>query len=641
MAIISPNTFDPLKRYIAVRLQQGVPIVDADWNELEDVRKFELRSFLKWYVGDGTPEGAEGFKIVGDATADDFNIQAGAPALPGGGGTIPNTDKGLAFVGRYLVDGVDVIIGEDPRVKNQPLHTSKAGSAALAAAWGVPVVSNLPAVNDTGIVIYLDVWDRLVTPTEDPNLVPPGLGTESCARFKREWVVRWRTSPTVSGVKTMVPPQRGDSDYQAGHSYTTIASIVRRTSNGAVLASDVTDRRTRRLLVPPATLVEDTLGGTLADYRRGLNRPAISLREALNATLRGELPSKAPAAVSPTGGKPLNYSLFTSPVNGRIGAVWQSDVSGVNQLQMSVHDGTSFPAPTTIGPGATVRTSPSVAILPNGDHLVAHELGTEVHYLRFSNPAAPGSSNLVATGVSRPVVAVTGDHAVFFFATATAWQYRRLRHTDNVWLDAAPVAISVSPAGTTSGSKPHATVDTAGRVVFAFRIASGSTESIFAANIHPTSGLLWSVLVNSTSAAVPSVHVVPLASQHTLVFYSVASLGQGQMLVHRLDQNGGTFSTGSFLGLSNQALMPAAAVDAQGSVWLYTTGSGNLFCLRYDPDASLFSSPFRSQLSTGTGLKTNPIAILAADKSTYVAYVVTDVNGVAQSIQYKQLFTVL
>jgi len=33
MGNFSRNTFDPLKDYVAVRLQQGVPVLDADWNE--------------------------------------------------------------------------------------------------------------------------------------------------------------------------------------------------------------------------------------------------------------------------------------------------------------------------------------------------------------------------------------------------------------------------------------------------------------------------------------------------------------------------------------------------------------------------------------------------------------------------------
>ena len=55
MAVITPDRFDPMLRYVNVRVQQGVPIVDADENERDDIRKFELRAFLKWFVGDGVP----------------------------------------------------------------------------------------------------------------------------------------------------------------------------------------------------------------------------------------------------------------------------------------------------------------------------------------------------------------------------------------------------------------------------------------------------------------------------------------------------------------------------------------------------------------------------------------------------------
>lgn len=46
MGNYSRNTFDRLKHFVNVRLQQGVPIVDADWNELQDIRKDELETFL-------------------------------------------------------------------------------------------------------------------------------------------------------------------------------------------------------------------------------------------------------------------------------------------------------------------------------------------------------------------------------------------------------------------------------------------------------------------------------------------------------------------------------------------------------------------------------------------------------------------
>src|SRR5438445_6980636 len=116
MAVITLSTFDPLKARCNVRLQQGVPIVDADWNELDDIRKFELRAYLKWFVGDGIPDGSDAFRInaITPAVADVFIIRAGVAAA--GAGT-PNYDLALRFAGRAIVDGLDVIIPQDATYK--------------------------------------------------------------------------------------------------------------------------------------------------------------------------------------------------------------------------------------------------------------------------------------------------------------------------------------------------------------------------------------------------------------------------------------------------------------------------------------------------------------------------------------------
>lgn len=53
------------KHYVGVRLQQGVPILDADWNESEDLRRHELASLFKRFFGDGAPEGNDGFLVAG------------------------------------------------------------------------------------------------------------------------------------------------------------------------------------------------------------------------------------------------------------------------------------------------------------------------------------------------------------------------------------------------------------------------------------------------------------------------------------------------------------------------------------------------------------------------------------------------
>src|SRR5262249_17287902 len=158
-----------------------------------DVRKFEVRAFLKWFVGNGVPDGNDGFRIAAASTpaTDDFQIQAGAQLAAAGTEPDPTTPSpalnefAARGFGRCIVDGLDVIIQTPINYKAQPLHVSQSGASNLATTWGVPVVAALPTAAGP-VLVYLDVWERPVAPTEDRTLVVPPLGTESCARLKRE-----------------------------------------------------------------------------------------------------------------------------------------------------------------------------------------------------------------------------------------------------------------------------------------------------------------------------------------------------------------------------------------------------------------------------------------------------------------------
>ncbi|ESA38308.1 hypothetical protein N836_33300 [Leptolyngbya sp. Heron Island J] len=286
MAIISEDTFNDLSRYVSLRLQQGVPLVDADWNEMEDIRRFELRAFLKWFVGDGIPDGLEdSFRIIATGADNNFNISVG-------GG-----NEGLN-AGRYLVDGLDVFITAgmfvsdiDTSFTNQQLHTSQPGAAQLAEILNVPVITPIPdpPENPDEIVIltvYLDVWERLVMPAEEPSLVLPSLGTESCARLRREWVIRVRPSSDV--------PSSGDSDYLPEHSYIALAEI-RQDSTGLITPERLTDRRRLGLKVPSqldiTQLTNDAFGSSYGFNGRGQPALPISMREVINAILRGGRPA--------------------------------------------------------------------------------------------------------------------------------------------------------------------------------------------------------------------------------------------------------------------------------------------------------------------------------------------------------------
>ena len=214
---ISRDTFDKLKHYVGVRLQQGVPLVDADWNEQEDIRRYELQAFLKWFVGNGVPEGNDGFRIlpVTDEIGNDFIIKGGDDTAEG--------------AGRCLVEGWDVINESNLNYTAQLLYEEE----DLATKWGVAPVKKLKPPTDGGRTdtVYLDVWEREVDFKEDKSLINSAIGVGTCVRLKREWVVR--VAEGKSENELPAPP--------AGHVYCPLAMLTRVSEKDRIEADDITD----------------------------------------------------------------------------------------------------------------------------------------------------------------------------------------------------------------------------------------------------------------------------------------------------------------------------------------------------------------------------------------------------------------
>lgn len=559
MTVISSNTFNALQRYVAVRLQQGVPVVDADWNAMEDTRRYELRAYLKWFVGDGVPEGNDGFRIVGQDAVDDFVVSKGYT------GTVDPVQR----IGRIVVDGLDVIVDTDVPFRSQPLHTSQAGAAALAAALSVPVVDELPTLDGTAAV-YLDVWERLVTPAEDPSLVLPGLGTESCARMKREWAVRGRVGTAA--------PVSGDLEYITGHSYYLLATVMRRTSAGNVRPTDVSDRREQRLLMPPSYLVTDMLGTAPSDYRHGTGRPVISFRDAINALLRGELPASAEAAILAAAGVDQQRRGFLFDASDGLDVVWQSDRSGgVNQvfaarLDLSAFSGGFVGPPVQVTTGAPASGDAHATLVPGGDVVVAYTKGTgpnaDVKLRRGPLPNLAAAAEQAVAGTAAvtedtPFVVTSGNVVVVLWhnATTNLWMYRRYRHTDDTWLDAAP-GLQIS-ATTTAQKDVHAARDAAGVVWAAFRAGN----DIHALSFDPATGTTAheTTLDSGGSDANPfvlcrangDVHVYWTDATATTLWSAVFSSGVW-----------GAAAAVSFPSAVNQAGQVAAMELPDGRIWL-------------------------------------------------------------------------
>jgi hypothetical protein len=174
MGNFSRDTFDRQKGYVSVRLQQGVPLVDADWNELSDVTREEGYAGIDATTGDGIKSGSFGLASGGN---NDLGVLAGA---------------GIA-AGRVFRS--DVFSYDD-----QPWR-----DPAVAANDGVAPMPALttPAADRTDVA-YLDVWEREVGRSEDPAIVNSAIGIETSVRLRREVALR-----VAEGTATLPPAPSG------------------------------------------------------------------------------------------------------------------------------------------------------------------------------------------------------------------------------------------------------------------------------------------------------------------------------------------------------------------------------------------------------------------------------------------------
>ncbi|OYY91554.1 MAG: hypothetical protein B7Y45_03075 [Sphingomonas sp. 28-66-16] len=509
MAVISPSSFDPVRRYVSVRLAQGVPLVDADWNESDDIRRFELRAFVRWFVGDGVPAGNDGFRVeavAAPANKIDFRIKAGGDAAP-------------LSAGRMFVDGLEAFILADTLFTAQPLHTSQPGAAALAARWGVPVIGAITAAA-TPLLIYLDVWERLVTPTEDATLILAGLGTESCSRLKREWAVRVR-----SAAGGFVVPKAGDADFLPGHSYAALARVDRSTVQEISAATLANARRTglemssRRDL---EQLIGDTFGTGYTTDGTGTRQLPYSIRDVLNGVLRDR--PAVTASVTRFSGEP--YNLPIGIAQGLANQLFWVHVNGPDR----------FLATGTVAADGTTTRPPDLfqftGVL-NVTSLAYQRLGSGIQRVFYTGQS--GSSKLFS------------------------------RRTDNSGVWQAP---ENSSSGADSDTGVSATLLANGSAQIAWIGISGGvpTQTIFTQNF-PADGSAPGPIVAAGTVADTQARVVIVPGPQLIAFEQVG----GNLQLETKTMNGGAWP-GAWTPL---ATLPASAVRdlaagfiSPGRLWL-------------------------------------------------------------------------
>ncbi len=194
-ADITRDTFNPLKHFSRVLMQQGRVQLDADWNEQTAILLHYLRNLGADLIGphggpadiiDGTSKKLLqvncGFEIITDKTRidalpADTNPSALANLLKN---AIPPI---LVGKGHYYVDGV--------LCKNEEY-------IAYSAQTGYPFTGETKFEDTKSYLFYLDVWERHVTyvEDEDKNRDNPGIrevalgGPDTATRAEVVWQIK-------------------------------------------------------------------------------------------------------------------------------------------------------------------------------------------------------------------------------------------------------------------------------------------------------------------------------------------------------------------------------------------------------------------------------------------------------------------
>ena len=176
-------SFDPLRHFGAVLMQQGRVHTDADFNEWVSItlRRLQAGSLDTLGAAVVPRETPQGFQVVAS----------------GGGLTIGR--------GRMYVDGLLVENHGEPPAEWDPRLAELRGTAPTPydAQPHLPEAPPLPGSAGPHLV-YLRAWQRERTSIEDPSLVEPALGVDTTARLQTAWQVR--VLPDVGDAVTCATP---------------------------------------------------------------------------------------------------------------------------------------------------------------------------------------------------------------------------------------------------------------------------------------------------------------------------------------------------------------------------------------------------------------------------------------------------
>ncbi len=163
-ADVTRDTFDPANAYVRVLMQQGRVTLDADWNEQTSILLHQLRTLVVDLVGPHA-----GFD-------DGFKLEESHHGTAGGAAPF---DFWIA-PGNYYVGGVRC---SNDRWRRFSLQYPRSASSSTDP--------DVVALEASSYLVYLDAWERHITPLEDEGIREVALGgPDTSTRAQVVWRVR-------------------------------------------------------------------------------------------------------------------------------------------------------------------------------------------------------------------------------------------------------------------------------------------------------------------------------------------------------------------------------------------------------------------------------------------------------------------
>lgn len=283
----SRDSFDALRDFAGLFLQQGRAVLDADWNEMVEVFERRIRAGTLDTIGRGVVprETLTGFEIQPDGSGS-FSIGRGRKYLDGmllechG---LANFDGGDSDLADPVFDrGRDVEAGSEGVLDE--MISSPAGDFVpydQQPYWPTP--DTLPGEGAAHLA-YVVAWQRVVTPLKNPLLLEPALGgIDTTTRLQTVWQVRMLAD--VGDNATCATP-----DAELGDWIDEIAPSTARLTTATIDIADPEDP----CLVPPTdgyTGIENqfyrvelhTVGDAQGDARFKFSRENASVAAAIES----------------------------------------------------------------------------------------------------------------------------------------------------------------------------------------------------------------------------------------------------------------------------------------------------------------------------------------------------------------------